>query len=144
MKKINIIFWTMSGNTLIMADCIADGAKAAGAPVNVCNVSEATPATALDADMTVLGCPAMGAEALEETEFEPFFAGLLPQLAGRTVALFGSYGWGGGEWMRTWQQRVEAVGGKVFGGEGLIINGRPDEDGMIRCEDFGRALAHSE
>ncbi len=143
MSKLNIVFWTMTGNTQIMADCIADGAKAAGAEVKVCNVSETTPAEALDADMLALGCPAMGAEMLDEGEFEPFFAELLPGLNGRTVALFGSYGWGDGEWMRTWQQRVTEAGGTVFQGEGLIVNERPDDAAMTRCEELGTALAQA-
>ena len=143
MSKLNIIFWTMTGNTQIMADCIADGAKSAGADVKIYNVSEITPAQALDADMLALGCPAMGAEALEESEFEPFFAKLLPELKGRTVALFGSYGWGGGEWMNKWQERVTAAGGTVFRGAGLIINDRPDDDGMTHCEELGKLLARA-
>lgn len=87
-------------------------------------------------DYLVFGCPAMGAEVLEETEFEPFFAEAEISLSGKNVALFGSYGWGDGQWMRDWQERVTAAGG-VMKCEGLIECGEPDAD---RCTEFGKEI----
>ena len=140
MSKIQIVFWTMTGNTQIMADFIADAAKQAGAEVAVCRVGEITAEEALKADILALGCPAMGAEELESAEFEPFFEQLLPHLAGHKLALFGSYGWGGGEWMRSWEQQVVDAGANLLR-EGLIAQERPNADAMTACEEFGKALA---
>ncbi len=141
MTTINIVLWTMTGNTQIMADCIAEGAKSAGATVKVYNVCETTPDQALAADILALGCPAMGNETLEENEFQPFFAKLLPHLSGRRIALFGSYGWGGGIWMQKWQETVTAAGATLITGQGLIACGRPDDNAMTACETFGYTLA---
>lgn len=87
------------------------------------------------------GCPAMGAEVLEEDEFEPFFAAIEDSLSGKTVALFGSYGWGDGEWMRSWEERVKADGAVLFGDEGLIVNETPSADDLEKCRELGKALA---
>lgn len=145
MPKLNIIYWTMSGNTRIMADCLAEGAKQSGASVQTSEVTQITPQDALDCDLLALGCPAMGAEALEETEFEPFFVKLLPNLAGRKLALFGSYGWGGGEWLRLWQERARQAGVNLYQhpnlANGLAVCGRPDANGLQLCLDFGMGFA---
>lgn len=145
MSNLKIIYWTMSGNTRIMADCLAEGAKTAGAQVQICEVGQTTPQSALDCDLLALGCPAMGNESLEETEFEPFFAALLPNLQGRKLALFGSYGWGGGEWLRLWQERARQAGADLYQHpnlpDGLAIRERPDADGLQLCMDFGAGFA---
>ena len=91
-------------------------------------------------DAFAFGCPAMGAEVLEESEFEPMFSAVEASLAGRKVALFGSYGWGDGEWMRTWEQRCIA-GGITLAAEYVICNEAPDTDGLDRCRALGAALA---
>ena len=141
MKNLHIIYWSASGNTEAMANAIAEGAK--GAEVQVCcsQVSEASAEDALGSDLLALGCPAMGDEVLEEGEFEPFFQALEPHLAGKKVALFGSYGWGDGQWMRDWQDRTVKAGALLFRGEGLIINETPDDDGIAQCRDFGAGFA---
>ena len=141
MPKLNIIYWTMSGNTRIMADCLAEGAKQAGASVQTSEVTQITPQDALDCDLLALGCPAMGAEALEETEFEPFFVKLLPNLAGRKLALFGSYGWGDGQWMRDWRKRCDDAGANLLDENGLMVNEAPDAEGEEACKELGRKLA---
>jgi flavodoxin short chain len=140
MQKINIVYWSMTGNTLIMADCIADGAHSAGAEVKSYQVSEISPEAALDCNLLALGCPAMGSEELESGEFEPFFAKLLPNLSNRKLALFGSYGWGDGQWMRDWEDSVRSAGAQLFR-EGLIVQERPNDEAMQKCEDFGAAFA---
>ena len=141
MGKMNIIYWSASGNTEMMANAIADGARGAGAQADCRPVSEITAAEALDCDLLALGCPAMGDEVLEESEFEPFFTQLESQLSHKKVALFGSYGWGDGQWMRDWQERTEKTGAQLFRGEGLMINETPDDDGIAQCKDFGAAFA---
>ena len=107
--KVNVVYWSGTGNTETMAEAVAEGAKNAGAEVAVINVSDAD-SSVLDADVLILGCPAMGSEELEESEFEPFFTSIEGKIAGKRIGLFGSYDWGDGEWMRTWQDRVSADG----------------------------------
>ena len=141
MSKIAVIYWSMTGNTETMAHAIAQGAQEAGAQVDVMQVSETTVDQALTYPKLALGCPAMGAEVLEESEFEPFFSDLEASLSGKKIALFGSYGWGDGQWMRDWQDRVIAAGAALCGGEGLIVQNAPDGDGISQCEELGAALA---
>ena len=83
----------------------------------------------------------MGAEELEDSEFEPFFAGIEGKISGKKVALFGSYDWGDGEWMRLWADRVKAAGAEVIGGEGLICNNTPDDEALTKCRELGKQLA---
>ena len=143
MSKIAVIYWSMSGNTEAMANAIAEGAQGAGAEVDVKQVSDITVDQALEYDKLALGCPAMGAEVLEESEFEPFFSQLEGRLSGKSVALFGSYGWGDGQWMRDWEERTDRAGGTVCQGEGLILHETPDESGLDRCRALGATLAAS-
>ncbi len=141
MEKIAVIYWSQSGNTEAMANAVAEGAREAGAETVLLHVSGTSAADAAGYSKLALGCPAMGAEVLEEAEFEPFFMELEPQLGGRKVALFGSYGWGDGQWMRDWTKRTDDAGANVLGGEGLIINETPDEDGLAKCRALGKSLA---
>ena len=140
MSKLAVIYWTGTGNTGAMAQAVADGAKSAGVEAELLTVSEISADAAAAYDKLALGCPAMGAEVLEEGEFEPFFTALEGRLAGRKVALFGSYGWGDGQWMREWQERTEKAGA-VICAEGLIVNEAPDEAGLESCRALGMRLA---
>lgn len=140
MSKLAVIYWTGTGNTGAMAQAVADGAKGAGAETELLTVSEISADAAAAYDKLALGCPAMGAEVLEEGEFEPFFTALEGKLSGKKVALFGSYGWGDGQWMREWQERTEKAGA-VLCGEGLIVNEAPDEAGLESCRALGARLA---
>ena len=141
MSKLAVIYWSGTGNTEAMAQAVAEGAREAGADVSLFSVSEITAADAAGYDRLALGCPAMGAEVLEEGEFEPFFEALSGSLSGKPVALFGSYGWGDGQWMRDWYDRTAAAGAVLQGGEGLIRNETPDGDGLAACRALGRTLA---
>ena len=141
MNHIAVIYWSGTGNTEAMARSVLDGAKNAGAQAELFTVSEISAANALEFDALALGCPAMGGEVLEENEFEPFFSELEGSLSGKKVALFGSYGWGDGQWMRDWVERCAAAGAVLCGSEGLMINETPDSDGLAQCEAFGKALA---
>ncbi len=140
MSKIAVIFWSMSGNTEAMANAIAQGASGAGAQVEVKTVSDLTVDQALAYDKLALGCPAMGAEVLEEAEFEPFFTDLERRLGGKKVALFGSYGWGDGQWMRDWQARTENANANLYQ-QGLMVNETPDDDALAKCREFGAGFA---
>ena len=141
MSRIAVIYWSMTGNTQAMAEAIAQGAQGAGAQVDVFSVDQVGVDQVLEYDGLALGCPAMGAEVLEESEFEPFFSQLEGRLSGRDVALFGSYGWGDGQWMRDWVERSDRAGGAVWQGEGLILHESPDAGGLDRCRTLCPGLA---
>lgn len=133
--KIAVIYWSGTGNTEMMAGAVAQGAGA-----ELFSVSDFK-GSVDDYDRLAFGCAAMGSEELEETEFEPFFASIESKLSGKTIALFGSYGWGDGEWMRNWVDRAVSDGATVIGGEGLIANETPDKAALEECKKLGEALA---
>ena len=141
MSRIAVIYWSMTGNTQAMAEAIAQGAQGAGAQVDVFSVDQVGVDQVLEYDGLALGCPAMGAEVLEESEFEPFFSQLEGRLSGRDVALFGSYGWGDGQWMRDWVDRMSSAGANVLNGEGVICKEAPDDETVAACTDLGKQLA---
>ncbi|MBS6865469.1 MAG: flavodoxin [Oscillospiraceae bacterium] len=140
MSEIAVIYWSGTGNTQAMAEAVAEGAKNAGAQADLFSVSDTSADAAAAYDKLALGCPAMGAEVLEESEFEPFFTELEGRLSGKKVVLFGSYGWGDGQWMRDWADRL-AASGAAASGEPLIVNEAPDDDGLAQCRALGAALA---
>mgnify|MGYP000815540556 CR=1 FL=1 len=126
-----------------MANEVAEGAKAAGAEVDVLTASEFG-GDKMDAyDAVAFGCPAMGDEVLEEGEFEPMFEGCVSALKDKKIALFGSYGWGDGQWMRDWEARMSGAGATIVGGEGVICQEAPDADAIEQCKALGKALANA-
>ena len=140
--KAAVIYWTGTGNTETMAQAVKEGLTIAGAEADLLQFSDITPDDALAKyERLALGCPAMGAEQLEESEVEPFFTELEGKLNGRKLALFGSYGWGDGQWMRDWAERAQAAGAILATGEGLIANEGPDDDALNACQDLGQDLA---
>ena len=141
MSKAAVIFWSQTGNTEQMASAIAEGIREGGMECDLLNVADTNPTDAAAYAKIALGCPAMGAEVLEETEFDPFFTDLESKLSGRKVALFGSYGWGDGQWMRDWVERAQGDGAQVLNGEGLICNEAPDDDVQAACRKLGADLA---
>lgn len=142
MNKIAIIYWSGSGNTEAMANAIKNGVDNAGIACDLYFVSDFNVDLINDYDGVILGCPAMGAEVLEESEFQPVYDKLESFLKGKSVALFGSYGWGTGEWMDTWEDQVKAIGADLFE-HGLIVNEMPDESSLVSCEDFAKRFAMS-
>jgi flavodoxin short chain len=138
--KISIIYWSGTGNTEAMANLIAEGAKGAGAEVYISEVGKLDHPKSKESDVLVLGCPAMGAEVLEEGEFEPFVRHIEPKLTGRKLALFGSYDWGDGEWMRNWSERMAKAGAALVA-ESLIVNNAPSGEAAERCKAFGKTIA---
>ncbi len=142
MKDVKIVYWSSTGNTEAMANAVAEGVRSAGANAELLEVSEANAADIASCSLLALGCPAMGDEELEEGEFAPFFDELEPHLSGKTVALFGSYDWGDGQWMRDWQERTAKAGASVInGGIGLIANNTPEESDLEACRRLGAELA---
>lgn len=141
MKKVSIIYWSGTGNTEIMAKAIAEGAKIDEVDVSVLNVSEASVDNVQNSDVVVLGCPSMGAEVLEEDEMEPFVESIQSVVKGKKLALFGSYGWGDGEWMRNWVERMESYGAELIDDEGLMANYEPNEEALDNCKELGERLS---
>ena len=134
---IHIVYWSGTGNTEAMAGFIREGVEGAGATVALRHVDKADVDFALQCDVLALGCPSMGDEVLEESDFEPFVAAIEGSMSGRKLALFGSYGWGDGAWMRDWSERMKKAGA-VLVAESLIVNEVPEGD---ECKAFGAALA---
>ena len=137
MSKVAIVFWSATGNTETMANCIAEGA---GAAATIVPCAEMTAAKVGEFDVIAFGCPAMGAEQLEESEFEPMFSGLESALNGKKVALFGSYGWGDGEWMHTWEDTCRNDGTSLVC-DSVICQEAPDDDALNACRSLGESLA---
>ena len=141
MEKIYVIYWSMSGNTQAMAEAIAKGINDAGKEAVVQYVSDASVSELQDAKVFALGCPAMGAEVLEEGEMEPFVSEVEGIAAGKKIALFGSYGWGDGQWMRDWEERMSGCGAAIINGAGLICHETPDDALISECENLGKQIA---
>ncbi len=139
MSKIAVVFWSGTGNTEIMAQKITEGAKANGNEVDMITASDFSSSKVGEYDALALGCPSMGAEVLEEGEFQPMFDDIKGSLSGKKLALFGSYDWGDGEWMRTWQDECKAAGANLVA-DGLIANLTPDADAEAKCIELGKAL----
>ena len=140
MSKVAVVFWSGTGNTEQMAEAVAEGAKSAGAEVTLANVNDFDSSSVADFDGIAFGCPAMGAEVLEDSEFEPVFNECEPKLNGKKIALFGSYGWGDGEWMRPWEDTCNSAGA-VLAAESVICNDAPDDEATANCNALGAALA---
>lgn len=140
MSKVAVVYWSGSGNTEMMAGAVADGAKKKGADADLiyCTDFSADKVSAYDA--IAFGCPAMGAEVLEESEFQPMFDEVAPALKDKKIALFGSYGWGSDEWMESWEQSCKDAGA-VLAAESVMCNNTPDDEGLLNCETLGEALA---
>ena len=140
MKKTAVIYWSGTGNTEAMANAVAEGMREAGAECAVWTPADVSADAVKALDAAALGCPAMGAEELEETEFAPMFDTLKPALAGKAVGLFGSYGWGDGEWMRSWEKDCGDAGINLVC-ESVICCDAPDEQILESCRAVGKKLA---
>lgn len=140
MNKLVIIYWSGTGNTEIMANAVADGAKPSEVDIQVINVQDATKEQVLEANYVALGCPASGSESLEEDYMEPFVEALSDlDWSEKKLGLFGSYDWGEGDWMHEWEERMEGYGAKLVN-EGVIANLEPEDRDIDQCEALGRAL----
>ena len=140
MSKVAVVYWSSTGNTEAMANAVAEGAKARGAEVKIFTAGEFSEANVSEFDAIAFGCPAMGAEVLEETEFDPMFSSVEGFLNGKKTGIFGSYGWGDGQWMRDWKDRCDAAGAALVN-DGVMANNAPDDDAVEACKNLGAALA---
>jgi len=138
MSKLAVIYWSGTGNTEAMANAVAEGAKAAGAEVDLLTCGDVKGVDGYDA--VALGCPAMGSEELEDGEFLPMLEGIEPALKGKKVALFGSYDWGVGEWLENWEARC-AEKGIALAADSVKANNAPDDEAIDNCKKLGAALA---
>ena len=129
---ISIVYWSQTGNTQAMAEAISEGVTEAGKEAKIIDVTDASLDALKTEKVFALGCPAMGAEVLEESEMEPFVSELEGSVGGKTIALFGSYGW---------VERMEAAGARVLNGEGLICQEVPNDDAIAECKALGKQLA---
>lgn len=143
MSKIKVVYWSSTGNTEAMAEAIARGIESTGGEAQLLEADNVSASDFDDDQVFALGCPAMGAEELEDSVVEPLVAELEGSVSGKKIALFGSYDWGDGEWMRIWAERMEKAGAQIVGGEGLICNNTPDEDGIAACEKLGVKLTEA-
>ena len=140
MRKVAVVYWSGTGNTEAMAAAVAEGIREKGAEAALFTATEFDASMVDNFDAIAFGCPSMGAEQLEESEFEPMFSACEPKLQGKKIALFGSYGWGDGEWMRNWEETC-AADGAVLACESVICNDAPDDDAQAACRSLGAALA---
>ena len=140
MSKIAVVYWSGTGNTEAMAQAVVTGAKEKGAEVVMFTASEFDASMMDQFDAIAFGCPSMGAEQLEETEFEPMFSSCESKLSGKKIALFGSYGWGDGEWMRNWEETCTSDGAVLVCGS-VICNEAPDDAAVAEYNALGASLA---
>ena len=140
MSKVALVFWSGTGNTEAMAKAVEEGIKGAGAEAVVVAPSAFDASKVSEFDAIAFGCPAMGNEVLEEGEFDPMFTGIESSLSGKKIALFGSYGWGDGQWMRDWEDRCKKAGA-VLACESVMANDAPDDSATASCKALGAALA---
>jgi flavodoxin short chain len=137
--KTAVVFWSGTGNTEAMANAVADGMKDKGAEVSVLGPADFTADKIAEYDAIAFGCPAMGNEVLEESEFDPMFTAIEGSLSGKKIALFGSYGWGDGEWMRNWSDDADEAGA-IQVADYVICNDAPDDEAAAACERLGSFL----
>ncbi|MGN1167109.1 MAG: flavodoxin [Lachnospiraceae bacterium] len=139
MSKIAVVYWSGTGNTGHMASAALEGAKEKGADADLLTSAEFGASMLGTYDAVAFGCPAMGAEVLEEDEFQPMWDACESALGGKKIALFGSYGWGDGEWMRNWEEACSNAGA-VLACDSVICNEAPDDEALLACKALGAAL----
>lgn len=140
MSKTAVVYWSGTGNTAAMADAVVEGVKSAGGKPELFTADSFNSDMVDNYDFIAFGCPSMGCEQLEDTEFEPMFDSCKNKLKGKKIALFGSYGWGDGEWMQTWENDCKSFGADLVC-DSVICNDAPDDEAVAKCENLGKALA---
>ena len=138
MSKVAVIYWSSTGNTEEMANAVKAGAEEAGAEVDLLTCDQVSTISGYDG--VALGCPAMGDEELDQDEFQPMWDEIKGSLIGKKVVLFGSYDWGEGDWMRSWEEDANDAG-ITLAAEGLIVNLTPDDEGIEKCKELGKTIA---
>jgi len=140
MSKVAVVYWSGTGNTEAMASAVVDGVREGGAKAELFTASEFDASMLSSFDAVAFGCPSMGSEQLEDSEFEPMFNSCESDLGGKKIALFGSYGWGDGEWMRSWEKDCDDAGINLVC-ESVICQETPDGDTLEACRAMGKLLA---
>lgn len=140
MSKTAVVYWSGTGNTAAMADAVVEGVKSAGGQPELFTADSFNSDMVDNYDFIAFGCPSMGCEQLEDTEFEPMFDSCKNKLKGKKIALFGSYGWGDGEWMQTWENDCKSFGADLVC-DSVICNDATDDEAVAKCENLGKALA---
>ena len=140
MSKVAVVYWSQTGNTEAMANAVAEGVTAAGGEAVLITAGDFNSGAVAEYDAIAFGCPSMGVEVLEEAEFQPMWDDVKGNLSGKKIALFGSYGWGDGQWMRDWEDRCNAVGARLVT-ESVMANGAPTVEAIEQCKSLGRSLA---
>ena len=135
MVKVAVVYWSGTGNTESMANSVAQGATNKGAEVEVITACDFSKEVVGQYDAFAFGCPSMGAEMLEEDEFQPMWDEVSGELDGKPVVLFGSYDWGDGEWMRTWEEEASCAIKATY-----ICNLTPDDEAEAACVALGEQL----
>ncbi len=141
MAEVKIVYWSGTGNTAQMAEAIAKGVSEAGGSSVIVPFENITPADLSGETAYALGCPSMGAEQLEESVVDPFIEELTGSVSGKKILLFGSYGWGDGEWMRNWVEQMSGAGAQMIEAEGVICNEAPDDEAEDALVEAGKKLA---
>ncbi|EJP6472295.1 flavodoxin [Clostridium botulinum] len=137
-----IIYWSQTGNTEKMANLILEGIESEGEKAELIEVSSVSLNDIKNEKILIFGCPASGAEELEESEMEPFIKSLEGNIQGKKVALFGSWGWGNGEWMTEWEKKMESFGAILIS-EGLTVQEYPEGENEDKCINFGKLIVKS-
>lgn len=140
MSKVAVVYWSGTGNTESMANAVIEGIESKGAEAVTVAPADFKPEDVAQYDAIAFGCPAMGAEQLEETEVQPMWDEVKGSLSGKKIGLFGSYGWGDGTWMHTWEDEANDAGANLVQ-DGVMANNEPDDDALQECRDLGAALA---
>ena len=139
MSKVYVVYWSASGNTQTMAEAVGNGINQAGGEAEVVEVGNFSADTLKDEASFALGCPAMGAEVLEESEMEPFVSEVEAFASGKKIGLFGSYGWGDGQWMEEWESTCSEASANLVC-QSVICNDYPDEEALDACYHLGQSL----
>lgn len=139
MSKVAVVYWSGTGNTQIMADAVEEGIKEKGGEAVLLGPDSFSAADVVSYDAIAFGCPAMGAEVLEEAEYQPMWDEVKGALSGKKIALFGSYGWGDGEWMRNWEDDARDCGAELVV-DSVMANNEPDDEAKEACKALGAAL----
>lgn len=137
--KTTIIYWSSTGNTEKMAQLIGKGLTEIAVDVAIKQVSESSCQDIEDSDIVLLGCSAMGVEEIDTSEMEPFIKTNGEAFVNKKVALFGSYGWGDGEWMQDWETMMSDLGASIEV-DSLTVNEMPVGDSELNCIEFGKDI----
>ena len=139
MNKISLVYYSSTGNTYSMAKAIEEGIIEAGGKVTVYKASEMNKDDILSSDVIAMGSPAMGAEVIDENYLLPFMEEDGPKFKGKKVYIFGSYGWGGGEYADNWKAQLEGFGANIVAMP-ILANEEPNEEELAQLKEISYYL----